>query len=260
VTAAGQSRKRGRPKTGTLHVGTSGWHYDHWWGPFYPPDVRKKDALSYYASRFNCAELNAPFHRTPTPAAVRGWFGQTAESFRFAWKASKFITHWKRLSASSENSLALLEERLALLGHKAGPVLFQLPPHMPGDAERLAGFLKLLNRRRFYTFEFRHPSWYEPRVLGILRDQDMSLCLSDHADAPAPCEPTASWVYIRHHGPSGRYHGSYSSTFLKRWAGHIQRWRSEGRDVWCFFDNDVKSAAPRDALRLLRATGAANQV
>jgi uncharacterized protein YecE (DUF72 family) len=94
-------------------------------------------------------------------------------------------------------------------------------------------------------------SWYDRRVMELLRDHDMSLCISDHADAPAPCEATASWVYIRHHGPSGRYDGSYPNQSLDRSARYIARWRNEGRDVWCFFDNDVKSAAPADAKRLL---------
>jgi uncharacterized protein YecE (DUF72 family) len=258
VSPKRKSRKTIRSTNGALRVGTSGWHYDHWWGPFYPPDVRKKNALLYYASRFDCAELNAPFYRTPTPAAVRGWFDQTPKHFRFAWKASKFITHWKRLSERSRNSLDLLEDRLALLGDKAGPILFQLPPRMHADCDRLAGFVKLLERSRKYTFEFRHPSWYDRRVLGILQDHDMSLCFSDHADAPAPCEPTAGWIYIRYHGPSGRYHGSYTDAFLSRWARRIDGWLTEGRDVWCFFDNDVKSAAPRDALRLIEAVETAD--
>ena len=138
-----------------LRVGTSGWHYAGWWGPFYPETVRKKDALIHYASRFDAAELNAPFYRTPTENAVRNWAESTPLGFRFAWKASRFLTHFKRLLVD-DRSLQLLEDRVALLGKKAGPVLFQLPPQMPADRERLAVFMKRLNRNRRYCASRRH--------------------------------------------------------------------------------------------------------
>src|SRR3954462_5366923 len=109
-------------------IGTSGWHYASWRGPFFPPELRIKDQLRYYATQFSTAELNGVFYRTPTEDAVRGWRDHTPDDFVFSWKASKFITHWKRLSVRSENSLALLESRLSILGNKADPILFQLPP------------------------------------------------------------------------------------------------------------------------------------
>jgi uncharacterized protein YecE (DUF72 family) len=233
-------------------IGTSGWHYASWWGPFFPPDVRKKDALLYYATRFRTAELNAPFYRTPTEAAVEGWRTNTPDDFVFAWKASKFITHWKRLNETCENSIELLESRVTLLGEKCGPILFQLPPQMHANRERLASFFKMLPKQRRYTFEFRHASWYEEAIFDVLRDHDAALCFSDHADAPAPWEATASFVYVRGHGPSGRYHGSYSDEALKRWARKMRCYKRSGRDVFCYFDNDVKSAAPLDAQRLMQ--------
>jgi uncharacterized protein YecE (DUF72 family) len=121
----------------------------------------------------------------------------------FAWKASKFITHWKRLSDHAQNSLDLLEERISLLGDKAGPILIQLPPQFGVNYERLASFIRMLRTNRRYAFEFRHPSWYVPRVLGLLSDENIALCLSDHADAPSPWRRrTADFVYIRGHGTS----------------------------------------------------------
>jgi uncharacterized protein YecE (DUF72 family) len=233
-----------------IHIGTSGWSYRSWRGPFFPEEVKIKDHLRFYASQFGTAELNGVFYRTPTEDAVRGWHDQTPDDFVFAWKASKFITHWKRLSGKSKNSLALMESRLKLLRHKAGPVLFQLPPMMQLNYERLASFLKLLRKQRRYAFEFRHPSWYEDRILGLLRDHDVSLCLSDHHDAPAPWEVTASFVYVRGHGPGGRYRGHYPVKTLRGWADDVGRWRRERREVFVYFDNDQKSAAPLDALRL----------
>jgi uncharacterized protein YecE (DUF72 family) len=247
------SLRRGVPRAARVPrvwIGTSGWHYDSWRGPFFPKGLPAKDHLRFYAEHFSTTELNGVFYRTPTEEAVRGWRDGTPKDFLFAWKASQFITHWKRLSEKCANSIALMESRLKILGRKAGPVLFQLPPSMHANRERLAAFLKMLPRRRRYVFEFRHPSWYEEEILAVLRDRDIALCLSDHHDAPAPWEVTADHVYIRGHGPGGRYRDHYPDRTLREWARSIAHWRRQGREIFCYFDNDQKSAAPADALRL----------
>ena len=177
-----------------VFIGTSGWSYQSWRGPFFPKEVKIKDHLRFYATRFNSTELNGVFYRTPTEEAVKGWRAQTPDVFIFAWKASKFITHWKRLTPKSRNSLQLLESRLKLLGPKAGPVLFQLPPQFRANRERLASFLKMLSKKRSYAFEFRDKSWYADDILELLHQHDISLCLSDHRDAPSPWEVTAKHV------------------------------------------------------------------
>jgi len=231
-------------------IGTSGWHYDSWRGPFFPRRLPLGKQLQYYAGQFPTTELNGVFYRTPSLDAVKAWRAQTGDEFVFAWKASKFITHWKRLSNNSVNSLALIEERLSLLGDKAGPVLFQLPPRFEADVERLASFLKLLPGKRRYSFEFRHPSWYGPSVLRLLSRHNVALCLSDHHEAPAPWKRTADFVYIRGHGPGGRYRGNYPVPTLSSWAKRIRSWKKQGCDVYVYFDNDQKSAAPLDARKL----------
>jgi uncharacterized protein YecE (DUF72 family) len=231
-------------------IGTSGWHYDSWRGPFFPKGLPLKNQLQYYASQFPTTELNGVFYRTPTPEAVRSWEEQTGKNFVFAWKASKFITHWKRLSGNSVNSLELLEDRLALLDGKVGPILFQLPPNFSANAEHLAAFLKLLSKRRRYTFEFRHPSWYCQPIFRLLSRHNISLCISDHHDAPSPWRRTADFVYVRGHGPGGRYRGHYRGATLADWAKRIRSWKKQGCDVYVYFDNDQKSAAPADALKL----------
>ncbi len=233
-------------------IGTSGWSYDSWRGAFFPKGLLIRHQLPYYASQFDTAELNGVFYRTPTEEAVRSWREQTGKDFVFAWKASKFITHWKRLSDESANSLELLESRLSLLGEKAGPVLFQLPPQFEANADRLGSFFKLLSRRRRYSFEFRHPSWYSPRILRMLSEENIALCLSDHHDAPAPWKRTADFVYVRGHGPGGQYKGRYRPAQLTEWASRIRFWKKQGCDVFIYFDNDQKSAAPADALKLRR--------
>jgi uncharacterized protein YecE (DUF72 family) len=238
-----------------IWVGTSGWSYDGWRGPLYPETLSKKNWLQYYASQFNSTEINASFYRTPTFEAVRAWRKQTPRDFQFAWKASKFITHWKRLTPKCKNSIALMRTRLVKLGPKAGAVLFQLPPQFAKDAARLGAFLEMLPRRYRYAFEFRHKSWYDDEALDVLRSHDAALCISDHADAPAPWQVTAPHVYVRGHGPSGRYHGSYPAGTLRRWADAVMAWQAERRDVFVYFDNDQKAAAPRDARRLMAMIG-----
>jgi uncharacterized protein YecE (DUF72 family) len=235
-----------------LLIGTSGWSYQSWRGPFFPITLPPRLHLQYYAERFPTTELNGVFYRTPSEEAVRAWAAGTPDDFIFAWKASKFITHWKRLMNTSRNSLDLLESRLRLLGPKAGPVLFQLPPHFKKNRERLAVFLDMLPPRRPYTFEFRHPSWYEDDVIDLLRDNDVALCISDHHEAPAPWLVTAGHVYVRGHGPQGRYRDHYPPQTLRRWAEWLKARRRQAQPLYVYFDNDQKSAAPHDASHLLQ--------
>jgi uncharacterized protein YecE (DUF72 family) len=234
-----------------IWVGTSGWSYRSWRGAFFPKEVMVKHHLRYYATQFSTTELNGVFYRTPSLETVRAWREQTPDDFVFAWKASKFITHWKRLSDTSRNSLALIEQRLKILGPKAGPVLFQLPPSFEVDAGRLKSFIKLLSKRRRYAFEFRHASWYAEEVFDLLRQHDIALCISDHRDAPAPWFMTAGHVYVRGHGPTGAYKGHYSDAALRVWARKIAAWQRQDRTIYVYFDNDQKSAAPADASRLI---------
>jgi uncharacterized protein YecE (DUF72 family) len=232
-------------------IGTSGWTYDGWRGPFYPEDLAKKRWLEWYGTQFSTTEVNGSFYRTPSLEAVRGWREQTPEEFTFAWKASKFITHWKRLSENSKNSLELMETRLKELGPKAGPVLFQLPARFKADAGRLKSFFKMSSRRYKYAFEFRDASWYTDEIFKLLRKRNVALCISDHVDAPAPWEVTADFVYVRGHGRTGEYHTRYGAKAMRQWAATIKGWKRKGLEVFCYFDNDQKSAAPLDARQLV---------
>jgi uncharacterized protein YecE (DUF72 family) len=235
---------------GSLRIGTSGWMYDSWRGPFYSQDAPKRLWLNAYAERFSTVEINSAFYRTPSLEAVQGWREATPPGFCFSWKASKFITHWKRLGESSDNSLALMQTRLKVLSPKTAVVLFQLPPQFAKNMERLNVFLGMLPKQRRYAFEFRHASWYDDAVLDLLHRYRVSLCISDHADAPSPWLATADHVYVRGHGPRGDYGGRYSTGSLRRWAKLIADWQQQNRSVFVYFDNDQKAAAPGDALRL----------
>ena len=236
-------------KAGSVRVGTSGWIYPSWRGAFYPPRLPQRLWLEHYASRFDTAEINATFYRLPTQATVARWRETTPRDFVFAWKGSRFITHMKRLR-DAEPSLLRVYAPMAALGAKLGPALFQLPPQLPADLDRLETFLALLPTGRRHVVEFRHPSWYADDVLAALARANVALCISDHHHAPAPWIATADFVYVRGHGPGGRYSGSYPDVELSEWASRIAAWRVERRDVFVYFDNDIDCAAPGDAERL----------
>lgn len=236
---------------GELRIGCSGWTYKDWKGPFYPDGTKDRERLEYYATQFDTAEINASFYRLPSEAAVDGWARRVPKGFVFAWKVSRFITHNKKLK-DCEDPVDLVFGRMRRLGDAYGPALIQLPPMLRRDDDRLAGFLRLLPKSGRNTVEFRHPSWYDPTVFRILGDFDAALCISDHHHAPAPWELTASWAYVRGHGPGGRYAGRYRAAELDAWAERIVPWRGRGLDVYAYFDNDIKSAAPLDA-RALKA-------
>ncbi|MDB5426388.1 MAG: hypothetical protein JWR43_363, partial [Phenylobacterium sp.] len=195
-------------------------------------------------------------YRLPSGATVEGWARRAPAGFLFAWKVSRCITHNKKLN-DCEDSVELVFGRMAPLGAKLGPALVQLPPMLHRDDARLARFLDLLPKGRRCTVEFRHPSWYAPAVFAILADHDAALCISDHHSAPSPWEVTASFVYVRGHGPGGRYRGRYPPAELADWAARLKGWRRQGLDVFAYFDNDIKSAAPLDAEALMGFAGVA---
>lgn len=237
--------------TAELRIGTSGWLYKGWRGPFYPKGVRQKDEFAHYASLFDTVELNGSFYRLPIETAPARWRDQAPRGFLYAWKYPRWLTHYYKLKDPAA-SYALVFGRMKGLGPTEGPVLFQLHPRMVKDRDRLATALKLLPKTKRAAYEFRHLSWYDEDIFSLLADHNAALCISDHADAPAPWRATANWIYIRGHGSSGRYHGAYSDAALRTWAKRIRDWRTQGKDVFCYFDNDIGAAAPHDALRLKR--------
>jgi uncharacterized protein YecE (DUF72 family) len=240
--------------TAAARIGCSGWAYADWKGPFYPDTVRLKDRLAYYATLFDTAEINASFYRLPSETAVAAWAEQVPDGFLFAWKVSRFITHNKKLN-DCQDSVDLVFGRMAPLGDRRGPALVQLPPMLHRNDERLNRFLSWIPRGQPVTVEFRHPSWYDPAVLDILRDHGAAFCVSDHHDAPSAWEVTADFAYVRGHGPGGHYHGRYSPAELSAWAAWIKARQAEGIAVFSYFDNDVKSAAPQDAKVLIDRVG-----
>ena len=233
---------------GAIRVGTSGWHYMHWRGNFYPQDLTPKHFLSHYITRFETAELNGTFYRLPTPEAVREWYRATPRRFLFSFKASRFLTHNKKLKDPRE-PLRRIFKCAEGLKEKCGPILFQLPPHWGVNLERLNSFLKILSKDFEYVFEFREPSWYAEPVYDALRKQKISLCLYSMAGQDRPIVLTSKLVYIRFHGAEGKYNGSYPLEQLRPWAKSIRDW-SRGRRVLAYFNNDPQGHAPKNAQEL----------
>jgi uncharacterized protein YecE (DUF72 family) len=233
-------------------VGCSGWQYKHWKGDFYPADVPLREWLEYYADRFDTVEVNNSFYRLPDEGVFSSWRERTPREFLFAVKASRFLTHMKKLK-DPEEPVARLFSRARELRRKLGPVLYQLPKQMPKNLDRLTAFLDVLPLRTKHALEFRHPSWYEDDVLTLLRRRNVALCLHDMAGSASPRTITATFIYVRFHGATGRYDGAYPRETLQQWADWLG---STGRPAYVYFNNDMGGHAPRDAAALRSALAA----
>jgi uncharacterized protein YecE (DUF72 family) len=234
-----------------VRVGCSGWNYPHWRERVYPWGVPQRRWLEHYARLFDTVEVNATFYRLPTQAAVRGWVEQTPPGFLFAVKASRYLTHIRRLR-DLEAGIRRFYERIEPLAQspKLGPVLWQLPPTFKRDDERLAAALDALPKGR-HAFEFREPSWYVDDVYALLREHGAALVIPDSARYPfRELVLTADWTFVRlHQGSRGR-RGNYSERELGEWAKRIAGWRAGGADVYAYFNNDWEGFAARNGLRL----------
>lgn len=237
-------------KAAQIHIGTSGWHYKHWRGAFYPEKLPAAKMLGFYTSHFSTVELNNTFYRLPQPNALNNWRDSTPAAFRFAMKGSRFLTHMKKLKDPA-TGIARFFERADLLREKLGPIVFQLPPNWEVDAERLEAFLEELPRGHRYAFELRNPTWHSPEICRILRRHRAAFCMFEIAGFRSGFEITADFTYVRLHGPEGAYQGSYSEAALGEWAERIRGWR-DLRAVYVYFDNDQAGYAPKNALELLR--------
>jgi len=232
-----------------VHIGTSGWSYEHWQGVFYPEGLAANQRLAYYQRYFRTVEINSSFYCLPSGDSMRHWCESVGDDFIFAVKASRYITHMKKLRDPRRTIKAFLS-RVEVLGDKLGPILFQLPPHWHINTERLAAFLKSLPKDYRYVVEFRDPTWFSSQIYELLAKHAVAFCIFDLDKKLSPLQVTADFVYIRLHGPKGPYQGRYSDRSLRNWAESIARWRREGREVFCYFDNDEAAYAVQNATRL----------
>jgi uncharacterized protein YecE (DUF72 family) len=236
-------------KAGNVRIGTSGWHYKHWCGPFYESKLPATKMLTAYYEHFDTVEINSSFYRLPTEDAFRCWRKSTPKDFLFAVKGSRFITHMTKLK-DPENALENLIPRAEQLKDKLGPILWQLPPHWARNTQRLEEFLTALPKEHRYTIEFREHSWHTERVYKILREHNAAFCIYELNGHHSPLEITADWAYIRLHGPGGAYQGSYGSAKLAEWAEWIAQQRCCLKDIFVYFDNDQAGYAAHNALEL----------
>ena len=230
-------------------VGCSGWQYRHWRGDFYPQALPVSRWFAYYAGRFDTVEINNTFYRLPQEPAFERWAVQAPRGFLYAVKASRFLTHMKKLK-DPEEPLARLFERMRPLRRHLGPVLYQLPPGWKLDRARLEHFLQVLPRGTKHVLEFREPSWYTDDVSSLLERYGVARCLHDMRGSATGQERVGPFVYVRFHGPQGTYHGGYPAARLERWASWIDEQRRGGAEVFAYFNNDVGGHAPRDASTL----------
>lgn len=238
-----------RAKGGRWRVGTSGWVYPHWRGVFYPADLPQSRWFEYYARHFDTVEINNTFYRLPGEHTFDRWRAQAPPGFLYAVKASRYITHVRRLRECAE-PLARFLGRARRLGPALGPVLYQLPPRWRPNLPRLTAFVQMLPADLTHVLEFRDGRWFTSEVLDILRRHGVSFCIFHMGDAETPLAVTAATVYIRMHGAGERYGGCYDVEALRRWAERIRGWCAAGHDVYVYFNNDAFGHAVRNACTL----------
>jgi len=235
--------------TGTVRIGCSGWIYRHWRELFYPAKLAQHRWFAHYSETFETVELNTSFYHLPKPETFAKWRDQAPPGFRFAVKAPRFITHMKKLKDCSEPVEEFLG-RARNLGGTIGPVLYQLPPRWALNLERLEEFIALLPRDLAHVFEFREKSWMSDAVLELLDARGVSFCAHDMGGLATPRWAAGPVAYVRFHGGTGKYVGRYSEGALLAWTDWIVAEARGGRDIWCYFNNDIGGHAIHDALTL----------
>ena len=244
--------------TGTVRVGTSGWQYDDWRGRFYPDDVPKRRWFAHYAERFPTVEINATFYRLPKARTVEQWHDAAPDRFRYAVKGSNYLTHSKKLR-DPEDPVATITSRMAPLKASHGVWLWQLPPNLHVDVDRLERFLSALPGGPGHAVEFRHDSWYVDEVEQALARHDVAWVWLSDRQMPDAAPVTADFVYLRLHGldedPDRRYRWDYGTDELAPWAQRLRAAAADGCDGWVYFNNDFDANAPRNAVTLIDLLG-----
>lgn len=232
-----------------VHIGTSGWNYKHWLGIFYPENLKQKDFLKFYSENFQTVEINNTFYRLPEEKTVENWLNTAPEDFVFSVKASRYITHMKKLSDPEESVNNFFKIVKSFKG-KLGPVLFQFPPHFSFNAEKLGNFINVLPNDYRYAFEFRDPNWFNDLTYDFLKDNNLAFCIYYLGKDESPKQVTSDFVYIRFHGSNSLGSGEYSEDRLKEFAENIKNYRNQGKDIYCYFNNDEAGFAVKNAKKL----------
>ena len=233
----------------TVRVGCSGWVYKHWRGLFYPESLPQRFWFQRYAEEFDTVEINASFYRVPKPETFNGWREKAPPGFCYAVKANRFLTHLKKLKdceGETDSFIALARK----LGPALGPILYQLPPSLHKDLDRLDTFLRRLPTDIEQVVEFRHTSWYDEETLTLLDRHGVGFVCHDLKGLVSPRWASGKTAYVRFHGSGGRYSGRYSDEALLGWSDWCVEQSQSGRSVWCYFNNDIHGHAIEDARTL----------
>lgn len=232
-----------------IRIGTSGWYYDHWRELFYPAGLAKSKWFEHYAQHFDTVEINNTFYHLPKEQTIHRWHDIAPKGFLYAVKANRFITHIKKLKDASE-PLERFFERVNLLKARLGPILYQLPPSLHKDLDRLASFIQLLPKSKTHVFEFRHKSWYENDTFELTRKLHVGFCIHDMPGKESPRVVTGDIIYVRFHGTTGRYAGNYPKSTLQNWADWLIDQGKKTRAIYAYFNNDIDGHAIKNAMQL----------
>lgn len=232
-----------------IRIGTSGWVYKHWQNRFYPSEISQKNWLQYYSSNFDTVEINSTFYRLQRSSTFKKWYTEVGDDFVFSVKASRYITHIKRLKIESD-SLDKLLNGVAELKEKTGPVLFQLPPNLKFNRKEFEAFLDLLPADFRFVIEPRHESWFTEYIYKLLSESNVCLCIINAPGLPVNLEITSDFVFVRMHGSELLYNSSYTEPELRDWAARILEWKDKHLDCYIYFNNDAFAFATHNALRL----------
>jgi uncharacterized protein YecE (DUF72 family) len=232
-----------------FYIGTSGFTYKHWQGLFYPEELPQRQWLEYYARHFDTVEINSSFYHLPRPSTCENWRKRVPEDFVYVMKASRFITHLKKLE-DVEKPLENFFEVIQPLGKKLGPILFQLPPSLKKNLSVLRNFLAKLPEGYCYVFEFRNNDWYDDELFSLLDNTGIAFCIHDLPGKASPIAATGSFVYVRFHGARKVYTSPYSDQELETWAGRLRGYAKKDLDVYAYFNNDIGGHAVENAKTL----------
>lgn len=233
-----------------IYIGTSGWSYEHWIGNFYPKELERAKWLEFYSENFNTVELNMSYYRIPFPNMIKGWYKKIPENFKFTFKASRFITHVKKLK-NINKVLKKFYKLTEMMEEKLGCILFQLPPSFKKNQdtlERLKNFLKKLDKTKRNIIEFRHESWWDEEVYKLMKRHGAGFCVVSGLDMPSKIIVTSKTAYLRFHGPESAYSSKYSDNELKLWARKIRNIKA--KEIYAYFNNDTRGYAVKNAKKL----------
>lgn len=236
-------------KKNLVLIGTSGWSYKQWSGIFYPDNIKEKDFLKYYSEYFDTVEVNSSFYHTLNDKTIENWVKEVHDNFKFAVKADRYITHMKKLLDPDETIPSFMST-IKPFKDKVGPILFQLPPSFGINIKRLKDFIKVLSKKNKYVFEFRNKDWFTDEIYDVLKKHNIALCIYNLNGYQSPLDVTADFVYIRMHGTLGIGSGKYSDEDIDNLAQDIEKYISQNKTIYCYFNNDGSGYAVENANEL----------